>query len=72
MARHPVGKFWQGGRIFDADLQAYEFKASIVDAELCDPDGSYDFANYAVEASCIEEGLLESTSADLFRAIMTG
>lgn len=43
------------------DLQAYEFKASILDADLCDPDGSYDFANYAVEASCIEEGLVEVT-----------
>lgn len=43
------------------DLQAYELKASIVGAELCDPDGDYDFEAYSVETNCIGEGLAEIT-----------
>jgi hypothetical protein len=43
------------------DLEAYEIKANIVDAELCDPDGSYDYENYSVEATCIGEGQIEVT-----------
>lgn len=39
--------------------QAYEFKASIVDADLCDPDGSYDFGAYSLEATCLDESSIE-------------
>lgn len=41
------------------DLEAYELVANIVDAELCDPDGSYDFADLTVEATCLDENSIE-------------